>query len=231
MPKKSEIHLVYNPYDDNSPVQVGNTYCSPACGRGCELAQYRKAVRGAAALQKKLKGNWEGRVFEKLGWHFEANSGPLTVSGDYHGKRGTVRYTCYLKGHLVVNASYGDPREAVAKVLHHCSSAASTSLTILELAYKAAGQEESFLGWLHTACPTLHHLLFWKWLSREQAKLADNKNMGKRVKESNPKTLGHQMISFEGGGSLDTELADFVSRLSSHIDGKSAARKAAKRRA
>ena len=90
MPKKSEIHLVYNPYDDNSPVQVGNTYCSPACGHGCKLSQYRKAVCGAAALQKKLKGNWEGRVFEKLGWHFEANSGPLTVSGDYHGKRGTV---------------------------------------------------------------------------------------------------------------------------------------------
>jgi hypothetical protein len=217
MPKKSEIRLVYDGLYDHKPVQVGNTYCSPACGRGCKLAQYRKAVRGAAALQKKLKGNWTGRVFEKLGWHFEANSGPLTVSGDYHGKRGTVRYTCYLKGHLVLNVAYTDPREAVAKVLHHCSSAASTALTMLELAYKAAGQEENFLGWLRHACPSLAR--------RNLGDHGPDQDGG--WSESDPP--GHTMVA--SGEGLDPGLADFVNRLSSHLDAKKAARKNAKRRA
>lgn len=155
MPKKSEIRLVCEDLSANKPVQVGNTYCSPACGWGCKLANYKKAVRGATALQKKLKGNWKGRVFENLGWHFDASSGPLTVVGDYHGENGTARYTCYLEGHLVTRGSYSDPREAVEKVLQHCSSSAATGLTILEFAYKAAGQEEKFLGWLRHACPSL----------------------------------------------------------------------------
>jgi hypothetical protein len=158
MSKKSEVRLVYESLHDNKPVQVGNTYCSPACGCGCKLSQYRKAVRGAASLQKKLKGNWKGRVFEKIGWHFEANSGPLTVSGDYHGRNDTARYTCYLEGHLVMRAWYSDPREAVDKVLHHCSSSAVTSLTILELAFKAASQEDKFLVWLRQGCPALARL-------------------------------------------------------------------------
>lgn len=200
MTKKREIHLVYDGLNDHKPVQKGDTYCSPACGLGCKLSQYRKAVRGAAALQKKLKGDWDCRVFEKLGWKFDASAGPLTVVGDYHGEHGTVRYACYLKGHLVVNASYATPQEAVDKVLHHISSSASKGLTILELAFKAAGQEEKFLGWLRHACPALAR------------RCLGDQSLDQDGGWNDPETPDHRIVACEGFSV--TEVSDIVSRLS-----------------
>ena len=60
----------------------GNTYCAPACGRGCTHAEYRKANRMADALVKKCEkeagGKWEKRVHENLGWHYSVG----LVGGD-----------------------------------------------------------------------------------------------------------------------------------------------------
>lgn len=214
MPKKSEIRLVYECLNANKPMQVGNTYCSPACGHGCKLANYRKAVRGAAALQKKLKGNWKARVFEKLGWHFDASSGPLTVVGDYHGPHKSVRYTCYLEGHLAVNASYATPQEAVAKVLHHCSSSAARGLTVLELAYKAAGKEDEFLGWLRHACPSLAR----RTLGDGSEDIDGGWSSDDEQPWSEPRPNDHEVVV--GGKIDDAELASFLSRLNLHINRK-----------
>ena len=52
----------------------GDTYCAPACGRGCTHKEYLRANTLADELVKKCEkevgGKWEKDVFENLGWHY-----------------------------------------------------------------------------------------------------------------------------------------------------------------
>ena len=41
------------------PIRIGDTYCSPACGRGCKWSAYQTCVRKANALAKRLGSNWK----------------------------------------------------------------------------------------------------------------------------------------------------------------------------
>lgn len=56
----------------------GHLRCASWCGRGCTQAEYEKACADADALVKTLNETtemkWKTRVWENLGWHFEAVS-------------------------------------------------------------------------------------------------------------------------------------------------------------
>ena len=56
------------------PVRAEARYCAPACGLGCTYEQYKAAVRRARALAKRLGSDWNGDVWENLGWHYRAVS-------------------------------------------------------------------------------------------------------------------------------------------------------------
>jgi hypothetical protein len=55
-----------------TPVRRGDVYCSPGCGMGCKWEKYQEAKHLAAALAKRLGKGWEPKVWENLGWHYEA---------------------------------------------------------------------------------------------------------------------------------------------------------------
>lgn len=57
------------------PTRRGRFYCSPWCGGGCTWESYQDACRDARALCAELGDGWEPRVWENLGWHFEAKNG------------------------------------------------------------------------------------------------------------------------------------------------------------
>lgn len=77
------------------PVLDGEYYCSPWCGYRCTVEMHKKAQRRAFELCQTLGKGWTPRVWENLGWHFEAISpcGRLKVS--YAGHAGSS-YIAFL---------------------------------------------------------------------------------------------------------------------------------------
>lgn len=62
-------------FEAKKAVRRGDKFCAPWCGRGCTWAEYSRAVKKADALVKKLNaigGKWKPRVWENLGWHYQA---------------------------------------------------------------------------------------------------------------------------------------------------------------
>lgn len=47
----------------------GARFCAPACGRGCTVAEHRRAVELAHDVAVKLGKGWTGIVWENMGWH------------------------------------------------------------------------------------------------------------------------------------------------------------------
>jgi len=84
----------------------GDVYCSPACGRGCTRAEYQHADKMADKLVIQLGVGWRARVWENLGWHYEAKAGEWSVypSGD----------RMFLASNGQFGAAADTPAEAVA---------------------------------------------------------------------------------------------------------------------
>ena len=69
------------------PKKKGKIYCSPACGRGCTLREYKQACSSGKKLAAKLKnidtdvkgGKWKVEIHENLGWHFRVSKGLVSV--------------------------------------------------------------------------------------------------------------------------------------------------------
>jgi hypothetical protein len=83
-----------------TPVRRGKIYCSPGCGGDCTAAAHRTAGKSghalAALLSEVFGGRWTFRVWENLGWHYEARSpnGCIKVSpslSHYHALLGESR--------------------------------------------------------------------------------------------------------------------------------------------
>jgi len=106
-----------------TPRRRGNIYCSPACGRGCTIREFRKARCEARKLAMQLSstdtdvrgGHWTIDVWENLGWHWKVVKGSVEV-------RKTSRL--YSAGLNVVGPWGGNmwcdgktPQEAVSKLL------------------------------------------------------------------------------------------------------------------
>jgi hypothetical protein len=77
-----------------TPQRRGETYCSPACGRGCTKTEYDAATKSAADLVARLGPGWKPRVFENLGWH----SGVISPCGriKVHTPSVDGSYTAFL---------------------------------------------------------------------------------------------------------------------------------------
>lgn len=102
-----------------TPVRKGAVYCAPFCGRGCTHAEYRRAVRRARILAKRLGEGWQPEVWENLGWHYKAVSplGGIKV----HPIAGSSSYVAFYGEPGRAGGSYtvdhADPVEAVREVL------------------------------------------------------------------------------------------------------------------
>lgn len=106
------------------PVRKGDVYCSPRCGAGCTYAQFEQASEEARALAERLGDGFKPRVWENLGWHYEAWNGSVVMSPQRHNHDGTwdvTGYTCkiYIRHMEIIYVSGHDPRallrEAITK--------------------------------------------------------------------------------------------------------------------
>lgn len=76
------------------PIHRGHVYCSPWCGVHCTRASYDRAVTDAGELAAMLGDGWTPRVWENMGWFYEAvkdiaSVGP-TLTGSTIGPDWTV---------------------------------------------------------------------------------------------------------------------------------------------
>lgn len=99
------------------PHRRGAIFCSPACGFQCTVSAHEKAKKSASDLVKKMGPGWQARVWENLGWHWNAVSknGYLKI----HPSSGEG-YTAFLgeKGGGGKWAQHGrTPQEAIAAVV------------------------------------------------------------------------------------------------------------------
>jgi hypothetical protein len=76
------------------PRRRGDIYCAPACGASCSYASYVQAKQKAAELAKTLGPGWTPRVWENLGWHYEARRGGICVVGPRYTH--AVAYTAFF---------------------------------------------------------------------------------------------------------------------------------------
>jgi hypothetical protein len=75
-------------------------YCAPACGRGCKRIEYDAAVAAVDALVKLLGPGWKSRVWENLGWHYEAISkcGRWKLSPSARVGTTAIHFTLFANG-------------------------------------------------------------------------------------------------------------------------------------
>ena len=99
------------------PVRKGKFYCAPACGRACTHEEYLKAKEAAKELCALLGPNWKPRVWENLGWHYEAKARNMTVSPrGWSAWESTSDYRAsYDIGANQFEGEDADPRRAVVK--------------------------------------------------------------------------------------------------------------------
>lgn len=101
-----------------TPRLNGKMFCSPACGGKCKKADFDLATDGASALVSQLGRGWEPRVWENLGWHFEATKRGATVSVDDNAQyQASIRFRMDERIQLCVSETRSSPREAVEAVI------------------------------------------------------------------------------------------------------------------
>lgn len=125
----------------------GKTYCAPACGGGCTKVAYDKAVADAGALVSRLRGkDWKPVVWENLGWHYKAVSGPVQV----YSSRGSGKFWCMVgcnPEHNVGGAGFWsaphkefkDPNRAVRHAMSYVYAFTDRINQTLKAAEKAIG--------------------------------------------------------------------------------------------
>lgn len=101
-----------------TPILDGDVYCSPACGGGCKKADFDQATESANALVAQLGIGWQPRVWENLGWHYEATKRSATVTADRNGL-----YTADIRFYMsegiqsCISETRSCPRDAVGAVI------------------------------------------------------------------------------------------------------------------
>lgn len=91
--------------------------CAKWCGRGCTVGMYLDAKEKGAALAKKLGKGWKPRIFENLGWHYEAvdKSGFWKVHATSPGCPADSQYIAYLGG--LFHGFGGTPKSAIENTI------------------------------------------------------------------------------------------------------------------
>lgn len=100
-------------------------YCAPACGRGCTRVEHDRAQRAAAALCRRLGKPWTPRVWENLGWHYEAVVPGATISPDHVGG-----FVAYVVQRYVEHGP--TPQQALVNALRPALREARALLQVLE---------------------------------------------------------------------------------------------------
>lgn len=97
------------------PRRKGDTYCSPACGNHCTKAAFDLAHKRGAALAKRCGKGWSYKVWENLGWHYEATA----LGGIFNVHRFNVGYWAdlHING-TQYQLTRPDPRGAIEAVLN-----------------------------------------------------------------------------------------------------------------
>ena len=129
--------------DGWTPIKRGGIYCSPRCGAKCTYVAYTKANSSARVLAKHLGPGWMARVWENMGWHYEAiYAGVVAVRPATGGT--------YLASTVGVNpqfCTYGaTPEEAVAEVVADLQAHYSQITLQLQGVLKAANAKASKRG-------------------------------------------------------------------------------------
>lgn len=88
------------------PVRNGDTYCSPACGRGCTYSEYEFAVEKAKEISKLI--GWHPSVHENLGWHYKS----VSTSGNYTMYTDNGEYECFNQ-YIFRSGWYSNPIDAL----------------------------------------------------------------------------------------------------------------------
>lgn len=106
-----------------TPRKRGKVFCSPACGRGCTLAEHAKATKAAARLVKRLGWDFQARVWENLGWHYEIVVGKFRIDEywTHVGKRKVREYQASYNNSAEFRAERSTPEaalDAVEQMLH-----------------------------------------------------------------------------------------------------------------
>ncbi len=105
-------------------VLKGKIYCSPACGYNCKHADFETATQEGQQLAKKLGPDWTPRIWENMGWHYQAISPDQRchVSKNRHGGD----YTAYLHHKPLSGGRWtgkgATPGEAVDLAYRSCSN-------------------------------------------------------------------------------------------------------------
>jgi hypothetical protein len=94
--------LIINALGDRIDESDGR-FCGSGCGGKCRRAAYDRACREATELAAKLGAGWKGRVWENLGWHYEAVKGSPTVAEVSVSRSGGRR-----DGDWTVDGYYGE---------------------------------------------------------------------------------------------------------------------------
>jgi hypothetical protein len=99
--------------DGWTPVLRGGVYCSPRCGGKCTKKAFDRATKEADKLCKTLGPGWKPRVWENLGWHYEAAKGPFKVH--VYECRGDVSYWAevMVMDRQFLTDQFHDPNEAL----------------------------------------------------------------------------------------------------------------------
>jgi len=104
-----------------TPTGGGYIFCSPACGRGCTKAEHAAAKMAGAALCKRLGPSWTPRVWENLGWYYEA----VSACGRWKVSPVSPKHTHYIAflGEVGCGGTWSQygttPEEAIAKTREH----------------------------------------------------------------------------------------------------------------
>ena len=101
-----------------TPKLAGEIFCSPACGANCTKKNFDEATESARVLASQLGYGWEPRVWENMGWHFEAAKRGATVSAvDDSEYEASIRFYMDERTELCVSETRNSPAQAVEAVV------------------------------------------------------------------------------------------------------------------
>ena len=95
----------------------GAVYCAPACGHRCTFKEYQAAKANGARLVKLLGKGWRVRVWENMGWFYEAFDSKRGLRVHQSGRGATNSYWASVKGFNITSDHKIIPQDAVAHLL------------------------------------------------------------------------------------------------------------------
>lgn len=116
-----------------TPILDGKIYCSAACGCKCTKEAYDKAHTDGDTLVNRLgTDDWEVRVWENMGWHYEARHKRETVSISESTYSDGTTYRCYYNGPVQQLGKADTPRAAFNEAVNNMRELLSAITESLE---------------------------------------------------------------------------------------------------